>query len=71
MVAAKLANLDHGTNRHILDTSIDASRVSQPAAASMLNVSVPSVQRAKASILRGKLHESLKMDQGGRWRQKE
>jgi hypothetical protein len=47
MVAAKLANLNEG--RPELTTSIDGVKISQPAAAAMLNVSVPSVQRAKSA----------------------
>ncbi len=46
MVAAKLANLEHGERA---DTSIDVS-VTQPEAAKMLNVGVASVQRAKKVI---------------------
>ena len=53
MVAAKLANLENGTNRHILGSSIDEARISQPAAAAMLSVSVPSVTRAKAVVEHG------------------
>lgn len=48
MVAAKMANL--GSSLHA--TSIDGA-ITQPAAAAMLNVSVPSVTRAKAVITHG------------------
>lgn len=43
-VAAQIANLSHGQKKS--DTSIDVSAVTQNDAATMLNVSVPSVQRA-------------------------
>ena len=49
MVAARVANLDHGTNRHTknAESSIDDSRVTRAEADKMLNVSTPSVDRAK------------------------
>lgn len=43
-VAAQIANLGHGEKK--ADRSIDLSSVSQEDAATMLNVSVPSVKRA-------------------------
>jgi hypothetical protein len=49
MVAAKLANLQHGQRA---DTSKDVS-VSQPQAAELLNVSVPTVKRSKRVITNG------------------
>lgn len=51
MVAAKLANMQSGSRNDL--ASIDARSVSQPAAAAMLNVSRPSVQRAKAVVEHG------------------
>ena len=44
MIAGKLANMRQGERNDL--TSIDV-RLSQPQAAALLNVSVPSVQRAK------------------------
>lgn len=49
VVAAKLANLDKGSNQH---RSIDLS-TTQAQAAEMLNVSVPSVKRAKIVVEQG------------------
>ncbi len=53
MVAAKLANLEHGGQGGNLNTSIDVLKTSQSTAAKMLNVSVPSVQRAKSIMTHG------------------
>lgn len=50
MVAGKLANLKHGQRS---DASIDASAVTQRQAAELLNVSRPSVQRAREVIDNG------------------
>jgi len=47
MVAARVANLPHGVNKPREDASIEASSVSQPDAAQMLNVSRSSLQRAR------------------------
>lgn len=52
MVAGKIANLPHGVRADRLDTSIDVS-TTQPEAARMLNVSLPSVQRARVVLDRG------------------
>ena len=43
-VGAQIANLSHGQRA---DTSIDVSAIPQPQAAELLNVSLPSVQRAR------------------------
>ncbi len=61
MVAAKLANLDHGVRA---DASIDAS-VTQPQAAELLNVSRPSVQRAK-QVLKKATPETIAAVESGK-----
>lgn len=50
LVAGKLANLERGANQH---ASIDASTVTQTQAAELLNVSRPSVQRAREVLDHG------------------
>jgi N6-adenosine-specific RNA methylase IME4/ParB-like chromosome segregation protein Spo0J len=50
IVAARIATLEHGDNQH---RSIDLPSVSQSDAAELLNVSVPSLKRAKQVIDRG------------------
>jgi hypothetical protein len=47
MIGAEIANLHKGDNQH---SSIDGPSISQPAAAAMMNVSVPSITRAKKVI---------------------
>lgn len=53
MCAARFANLRHGQRADYADRSIDLSAVTQPQAAEMLNVSVPSVKRATQVINHG------------------
>lgn len=52
MVAAKIANMPHGGayNGGNVDSSIDESKMTQPKAAKLMNVSVPSITRAKKVI---------------------
>jgi len=52
MVAAKLATMSKGDNRFTIDRSIDLS-IGQSDAAAMLNVSVPTLKRAKAVLDHG------------------
>ncbi len=47
MIAAHMVNLKIGSNQH---PSIDGPSITQPAAAKMMNVSVPSITRAKKVI---------------------
>jgi hypothetical protein len=59
MVSAKIANLKHGTNQHQtskVDSSAELSTqppVSLKQAARMMNVSVPSVKRARTVLAHG------------------
>ena len=49
MVANKLATLQNGSNQHVIEgTSFDGPNLKQEEAAKALNVSLPSVQRARA-----------------------
>ena len=51
MIAANMANLTHGGQGGNLNQSIDGLKpITQPAAAKMMNVSVPSITRAKKVI---------------------
>lgn len=63
MVAAKVARLKHGQRA---DASIDAS-ATQPEAARMLNVSRPSVQRARQVIDHGTPELVQAVEAGGAW----
>lgn len=63
MVAARIANINHGENRFTIDASIDAS-ISQPEAAELLNVGRASVQRARQVIEQGTPELVAKVESG-------
>lgn len=64
MVAARLATLRDGVRSDRQGASIEAATLSQPAAATLLNVSRPSVQRARAVLDHGAPELVAAVDRG-------
>jgi hypothetical protein len=53
MVAAKMANIQCGANQHTEGRSIDPPSISNAKAAKLLNISEPTVKRAKRVLRDG------------------